>query len=1043
MFRLSYIVSWLFLAPLAVLAVPTALHVPREYLVNVWRTDEGLPQNWVSSIAQTPDGYLWIGTRYGGLARFDGVRFVTFGPQNTPQLQDVQVEHLSVDAHGRLWVIMGNESVTCVEHNRFTLHRQPRAEPQVRVDRVLRLSGDDVLFAGERDYIAKLHLPDNRWSVSDPRPDLQVDAKTLLRDAEGTVWCVTEQHQLARYQSGRFELVAGPREPIVGAVVSGPGQHLWVATAHQILEYVSGTDFVDRTPVDGPLPEAILQLASCPDGSLWVLERARLRKYRHGRWDVTAAPMDLLVGPNPAAPRLYGDGRGDLWAISEGRGLWHVEADGAVSKLTQETGLPSFSVTCWFEDAEGNIWVGTNGNGLARIRKSYFHVFGQNQGLPGTAVSSVCVTDEGDVLAGTVSGSFARLHNGRYTAVALPVMGGKPPTNVAVLPAVGGGAWVGSINQGLLRWKNGAFARMTSSRDNIRVLFGDSRGRLWGGGLVGAFYIEDGRMRRFSPGDRSLRPHAIGAIAEGGDGAIWIGTGPGDLWKYAGGAFTRFTPPAEWSSVRFSAVLPDRNGVVWIGTLGGGLLRFEAGRFTRCTRADGLPNDNISQLLDSEDGYLWAGTYGGIFRVAKDDLANFAQGRSENVPVQVYGRFDGLHALECSSGSQPACWRSADGRLYFSTAEGVVIVNPKEVPANKVPPRAIIEELLIDGKQVDMRRAADAAGVTPPGPLEIGPGRHYVQFRFTGLNFTAPDAVRFRVKLAGAERQWQSIGDQRLIGYGPLPPGDFRFEVLACNNGGVWSAKPDTLSIRVLPSFWETWWFKAGVAVLALAVLAVAQRRRYQRRLQALERQGEIERERARIARDLHDDLGTSLTQISLLSAVANREQTAPAEARELVQLMHGRARAMAAALDEIVWAVNPKNDSWPELASYLGAFAQEFLRPSDLRCRLDLPEQLPSDALSAEIRHDLFLAFKEALNNAVRHSGAAYLHVSITVTAAEVVIAIKDDGRGFDRSAVPTGRTGNGLLNMQRRLEQLGGRCAIQSDPGRGTTIALHVPRS
>jgi len=556
----------------------------------------------------------------------------------------------------------------------------------------------------------------------------------------------------------------------------------------------------------------------------------------------------------------------------------------------------------------------------------------------------------------------------------------------------------------------------------------------------------DQNRRQSDPADGFADTHAIGAIAEEADGAIWIGTGPGELWKFFGGKFFRFTPPANWPAVRFSAVLPDTNGAVWIGTLGGGLLRFSDGKFTRCLKTDGLPDNNVAQLLDSHDGFLWGGTYAGIFRASKKDLEEVVGGLKSGLPCRVYGEFDGLPALECSSGFQPSCWRSDDGRLWFSTANGVASVNPSKTIPNPIPPTVIIEEMLVDGKQIELQpRIGVPFEMAKPPPVQIPPGRHYVQFRFTGLSFAAPDGVRFRVKLEGGDAAWQDVGARREFGYGPLLPGSYRFRAMACNSDGVWNENGDSLAFDVVPFFWETRWFRISLTVLSLAIFAVAaamvQRQRYRRRLERVERQREMEQERARIARDLHDDLGTSLTQISMLSALANREQTSAGEAKELIQEVRGRAKEMVITLDEIVWAVNPKNDSLADLVSYLGHFAEEFFRASDLRFRLDIPPQLPAVPLSAELRHHLFLAFKEAVNNTARHSRATQISARVEILPTGLVIHVEDNGCGFDLQHQTDSQSGNGLGNMKRRMEQIGGRVEVQTTPGSGTNVAFHVP--
>ncbi|MDR1010682.1 MAG: histidine kinase [Opitutaceae bacterium] len=1035
-------------------AAPPSAAAPQDYLVHVWQTDDGLPQNWVSSIAQTPEGYLWIGSRYGGLARFDGMRFVPFNPQNTRALEDVQIEHLSLDATGRLWIIMGNESVTTYQDGVFHLHRKPRTDPRMKLDHVIDTRGDGILFAGEWPFVAKArHTPAaTEWTVIRPRFNMKVGSRTFSVDRNGVIWALTRDQKIVRRQGGRFGQLPGNLAPPGAAFVSIDSDRertIWAATSNRLLRWEDERGFTDVTPRDAPEPEAIVEIAFSGDGGLWVLEKNRLRKFLKDRW-VAEVDSPLLLRHTAAGTfSLHGDAQGNLWIVSYGRGLWHAKSDGAATLLDEQTGLPGMFVTCWFQDNEGNVWIGTTDGGIARIRENIFTTLGRAQGLPGKVVSSVCMDKQGKLWAGTMAGGLASWEGGRFKKQQLPIPDdGNPAASLSVFPSDDGGLWVGSINHGLMRMRDGKI-RSLRNWENIRVIFGDSQGNTWISPLAGLDRIREDRVTRFDDKDGFVTSHAIGAMAEDAAGAIWIGTGPGDLWKFAGGKFTKYTPPPEWRAGRISAVLPDTGGVIWIGTLGGGLLRFHNGAFTRCTKTNGLPDNNVSQLLDSGDGHLWAGTYAGIFRASKDDLAKVAIKGEGDVSLRIYGRFDGLPALECSSGFQPACWRADDGALYFSTANGVVSVNPQKITENTIPPTVLIEELIVDGKRhgIPHVSARTIANTQRAPDIEIAPGQHHVQFQVTALNFAAPDGVRFRVKLHGAETEWRNVDSRRLIGYGPLLPGKYRFHVIACNNDGVWNEAGDFLEFKVLPWFWETVWFKIilGIAVFATLVIIATrmQRQRYRRRIQDVERQRELERERTRIAQDLHDDLGTSLTQINLLSALASREQTPIGETRELIQQVDGCAREMVTALDEIVWAVNPKNDSWFELANYLGFFAEEFFQGTGMRCRLGIPEQIPHIPISSEVRHHLFLVVKEALNNAARHSRAEQVWLRIAADAREVAICVEDDGCGFHHPpAEPRHSGGNGMNNMRHRMAQVGGSVEIRGGPGgRGTAMIFRIP--
>jgi signal transduction histidine kinase len=409
------------------------------------------------------------------------------------------------------------------------------------------------------------------------------------------------------------------------------------------------------------------------------------------------------------------------------------------------------------------------------------------------------------------------------------------------------------------------------------------------------------------------------------------------------------------------------------------------------------------------------------------------------ITCRLYGKSDGLPTLECSGGFQPAAAKTPDGRIWFPTRKGLVAVVPGAIPTNAIPPPVLIEEVMVDGHAVSMPAGSAA--------LMVQPGQGRLEFIYTGLCFTAPDKVLFKHRLSGLEKEWVDAGTQRNATYSYLPPGNYTFHVVACNNDGMWSEIGAGLSLVVLPHFWQTWWFRLFCGFLAAGAVAGAvslvARRRMRRKMERLERQQALERERARIARDIHDDLGASLTRITMLSQFGHVESDHPQAAAENLDRIYQTARNLTRAMDEIVWAVNPKHDTLDSLAEYLGKFAQDFLKPAGIRCRLELPMQLHPVPLSADSRHNVFLAFKEALNNVVKHSGAAEVRISLASDERGITLIVQDDGRGFtltarEESTANTDRlsTGNGLLNMRRRMEHIQGQFEIGSTPGAGTTV-------
>ncbi|MGH7954062.1 MAG: sensor histidine kinase, partial [Limisphaerales bacterium] len=523
--------------------------------------------------------------------------------------------------------------------------------------------------------------------------------------------------------------------------------------------------------------------------------------------------------------------------------------------------------------------------------------------------------------------------------------------------------------------ENGEFKEVQPVVRGVKTILAGRNGRIWIGAKGGLYFADPpGNFQVY----KQVPKHYVHALAEDDAGALWAGAGNGDLYRVAGGAVTAFHPADTQESEAIWSVLADKDGTIWSGTFRGGLLRLRNGKFTRFNKEDGLPDNVICQILDDGRGNLWLGSHHGIFCVSKSALNADARGKIKIVPVTTYGQYDGLPSPECSGNYQPAAWRSRDGRLWFSTIKGVVFTEPGAIQKNLVPPPVVIEDFLVDGKSFEdgkwrIEYEKEQAGgsrpssiLHPPSSLRIPPGARRFEFRFAGLSLASPNEVRFRYKLEGFEKDWVEAGTQRSAQYSFLPPGGYRFHVIACNSDGVWNETGSVLALKILPHFYEIWWFRALVALTILAAVAGTVRytatRRLRQKMEQLKRQQAVERERTRIAKDLHDDLGASLTLIAVLGDLAKKEKTG-----QRIEKISGTAREAVKSLDEIVWAVNPGNDTLAHLIDYAGQFATDYLRAAGIRCLLDVPEQTPAREVPSNVRHNVFLVIKEALQNIVK----------------------------------------------------------------------------
>jgi signal transduction histidine kinase len=591
-----------------------------------------------------------------------------------------------------------------------------------------------------------------------------------------------------------------------------------------------------------------------------------------------------------------------------------------------------------------------------------------------------------------------------------------------------------------------------------RSLFEDSQGALWVGrrNTDRLLRIQNGAVTSLEL-PKSVVPADVRVMAEDAGGGLWIGTDGKGLLHWKNGQFTHFTRENGLGSDLIWALQSEADGTLWIGSYGGGLTRLKDGLMTTCTTRHGLVNDVICHIADDGRGQYWLSSHQGVFRVNKKELNQFADGTIHQVHCVPYGKSDGLPTLECKGGFQPAGCRGPDGRLWFPTVGGVVVVDPADASTNTIAPPVYVEEIIVDGQTFEpgtwrvpdgkpepAETEASAARLRhPASALPVPAGSRRFEFHYAGLNLGAPERLLFRHKLEGVDAEWVETGSQRQASYNGLSHGTYTFRVQTCNREGMWNRSGDSVTFTVPPFYWQTWWF-IGLFLLTFGgavawAVGLALMRRHQRHLKLMRRLHAAERERTRIARDIHDDLGSSLTEIGLLGALAVRETTPPAEAREQVARMMARAEELTRKLDETVWAVNPKNDSLRHLATYLCSLAKEFLEPTTIRCRLEVPTDLPDVPLTTEIRHNVFLVAKEALNNAVRHSGATEIWMRMALDGNVFTLEIADNGRGF---AADTSREGgNGLRNMAGRMEDLGGQFQVRSTAGQGTTVSLRLP--
>jgi ligand-binding sensor domain-containing protein len=817
------------------------------YITDVWTVDEGLPDSSVTALARTPDGYLWIGT-YNGLVRFDGNRFVTFDPDNTPALAHARVRQLAVDALGTLWINTLDGSMTSLRQGVFAREwtGAEGLDPDVTL---LTSSSNRVMFLLHRGNLRyKVPAAPAGTGWEDLNPPLRSVGGLCVADGTGTIWYRMSNKRLVRWREGPFEPLpesAGLGEQPVSCMTVDPAGNLWVGTDQNILRW-DGTRFQTMTPTNAAPPAGISLLSVAAEGSFWALTDGRWRKAVDRNWVLEAEGLggEAFRG-TPIRRGALEDHQGGLWLYDYGLGVMHVGADGSVHRLGPQDGFPGDRVSSFLEDREGNWWAGVDAGGLARIRERRFQTVEVGGEVSIKPAKSVCQESNGILWIATLGDGLLRGQAGAFTNVLLPG-GTERGFGFCVAPDPAGRLWVSAGDEDLFVREAGEFRRVTPVVHGVKALLADRGGRIWAGTKSGLSW--SGPDAPFDFKTVSGIPRGIiRALAEDARGNIWAGAEDGTLYRIRTNSATAFRPNDGEAPHVIWSLLADEDGTVWVGTFRGGLLRFRDGHFTRFRTSDGLPDNVICQILPDALGNLWFGSHQGIFRIARSALDECAAGEIKSLPVTRFGRSDGLPSLECSSRYQPAAWRAADGRLWFTTIKGPVSVLPGTVRPNLLPPPVVIEEILIDGKSLNALMPS-TENVAPAvktfdrrrGHLEITPGRHQFEFRYTGLSLVASDRVQFRHRLANGEGDWVEAGTRRFAQYNFLPPGRYQFQVTACNSDGVWNKAGESLTLVILPHFYETWWFRVLVGLAAAALVAGTARfavtRRLHRKMEQLAR---------------------------------------------------------------------------------------------------------------------------------------------------------------------------------------------------------------
>ncbi len=1006
-----------------------------------WHTKDGLPQSSVLSLAQTPDGYLWAGTQEG-LVRFDGVRFTPFKQGSTPALKDNLIRRLEVDQDGTLWIATGR-GLTRMRRGTFEFIAHPTMELRQLIDLELAHEGSVWIATFGQGLFQYSGRGFRNWTTRDGLASDSVMA--LAEDEEGSIW-VGSTGGLQRWDGSSFSapLPFQGKDSVAVRSLLFTGSTLWAGTEEgEVYQLQSG------------------QMRHVPEASL----------------------------PGSPIINLYMDRAGSLWVGSRGHGPLRL-ARGERSVPAPGHVLARSTVFALLEDTEGNLWLGTDGKGLHRFKDAPFTSYGTPEGLVDDTVMAIHQARDGSVWLATTAG-ISRWQEGKITSWTSRE-GLLPGWHTSIAEGKDGSLWFGTW-QGVSRWHEGAIRSFTAEHGEprgLRSLHEDAQGTLWLGTAEGLARWNGTRFELFTP-PGGLPGESITLLRASAAGGMWIGTEGGGLAHLIGGQSVVWVPESGSVEGGIFALHEDPSGALWVGT-DRALFRWKQGRVSRFSVNEGLFDNRIFQILPDERGFLWMSCNAGVFRVAQAELDAVAEGQRAQVTYRAYGADDGMRSEECNGGS-PAGMRDRDGRLWFPTIRGAAVYSPEEEKAPQQPPPVLIDKVRVNERTVP----ASEWGKTP-----VGEGN--VEIHYTSPGLRSPQRLRFRYQLVGFDTGWMHAGDRRVAYYPRLPPGDYRFRVVAESTEGGPPSPPMEISLYLQPRFHQTLLFRvacvlAGVLAVAGGVrLRISRLRKSERQLQ--ERVAQHTAELASVNVDLKarlQELQTTrerlahaekMAAVGTLAAGVGHEINNPlafiisnlhyaAEEVHEAGVRAGKAGAWAEDVEQALREALQGADRVRRIVQDLKAFSRmQPAQPQQVNLQAVL--ELALSLADVELRHRAQVVRDYAPGLAVlgdeTRLGQVFLNLLVNAAQAipeghtqsnevristrkdergQIVVAVSDTGTGIAPEVLPrifepffttkpVGMgTGLGLSICHSYVQAMGGDIRVKSQLGRGTTVEVVLP--
>ncbi len=951
-----------------------------------WNISNGLPSDRILDIQKDKFGFVWLGTD-NGLVRFDGKIFKIYNNYSNKELKNGIITNFSFSRDGSLWFKNELRNLMKMNGNEFINFDIKN----YKIDRIFCIASDssNIIWIGTLSN-GLFYLVNNKL-IKFTENFKAKNIAVIIVDSKNTIWVGTKDNGIYKIRNGKvIDNIMLPFFYLnrIKSLFIDSRERIWAGT----------------------------------NTGLVVLSYNKLNN-----------DYSLKKITNFRVNSIIEDKSNNIWIATNKYGIL-IYKNKKLLKFSTVNGLTDNNVTSLLE-GENGIWVGTFKGGLNYIRKAQVFTVSNKEGLTSSYVNALYEDVDGSILIGTNIGIYK--YNSKFIGEEVIKLNILKRNHIFALTRDNeNNLVIGTRYNGLYIYKKNKIINYTTTNglgsNFVRTVFIDDD-KMWVGANGGGVSVFSSKGIKTFTKENGLSNELISFIHKSNNGQYWIGTSGGGINIIDSGKVVKVLDDKNGLSGNIiSSIYEEPDGTIWLTINGGGLTLIKGNSINNLNIHDGLYSNKLLNISPDSLGNFWLSTPKGIFSVKKNNILRYLNNEDAKIYYQLFDESEGMLNERCVGASPQTTLTISTGIVCFSTLNGVVYVNPSFIKKYEPKIKAYIDEVLINYKT---KRLSEISSVEP--------GAERIEFKFGAIDFADPNELEFMYKMSGLQNVWNRIGKQRTIGYSNLPYGKYKFFVKAVNKGSNKESNVAEVDFYIEPYFYETIYFKIFVSFFLLGLVIGLTRyfylRKYKQELRLIELENAVEKERMRISKDMHDDIGSVLTKINLLSEIAKRDIANKEKLTDELNQINVAGREVVDTLDEIVWALNPKNDNIENLVSYIVLFAEDYLGLAEIELKISVPEQIPDVEIRAEFRHNLFMVIKETLNNTVKYSSTKYANMKIEFADNQLIIDLTNKGKKIDFDKID--KFSNGIVNMKTRINEIGGEYLIENfDKGVRTRISLKL---